>query len=373
MTLSVHPRDSTPAALPDDPAARPLVVTADEVLLDELLRLCAAAGVTPAVAADAGSARRSWADAPLVVVGPDLADAIASAGIVRRDGVVVVTSGGSGADLWACAVAIGAERVFVVPAEQDLVIDTLSNCLDRRGRDAPLVSVVSGCGGAGGSCLAGALALVAARGDRRAMLVDADPLGGGIDLVLGSESAVGLRWPDLATTDGRVSGRSLRSAVPRSGELAVLSWDRREPCTIEPASMRAVLTAARRAHELVVVDVPRRFDAAGREALAGSTTTVLVVPADVRSIAAADRVRCALRELTTDVRLVVRTPGPSGLDATSVAETLGLPLAACVGRDRRIARAIDDGLGPLTRRRGPVVRAARTLLGVVGGLEVERS
>ncbi|MDQ4084472.1 MAG: hypothetical protein M3165_01510, partial [Actinomycetota bacterium] len=44
---------------------RPLIVTADETRLDALLRLAAAAGVTPDVAPDPVAARRLWAAASL--------------------------------------------------------------------------------------------------------------------------------------------------------------------------------------------------------------------------------------------------------------------------------------------------------------------
>jgi CO dehydrogenase nickel-insertion accessory protein CooC1 len=70
-----------------------------------------------------------------------------------------------------------------------------------------------GRGGAGASVLATALALTASRLDRPTMLVDADPYGGGLDLVLGAEKTGGLRWPDLAGTRGRVGGRTLREHV----------------------------------------------------------------------------------------------------------------------------------------------------------------
>lgn len=342
--------------------SRPLVVTADEQLLEELLRLCAAAGVTPFVAADVGAARRSWSSAPLVVVGDDLAEAVATAAPVRRAGVAVVTSDTSGAGVWARAVAIGADQVYAVPGEQDRVIESLANCLDNHGVEAPIVSVVGGCGGAGASCLAGALALIAARDDHAALLVDADPLGGGIDMVLGNESVVGLRWPDLAATEGRISGHSLRRALPKVGGLSMLSWDRGDLLTIPPESMQSVLAAARRAHELIVVDVPRRFDDAAQEALIRSSLTLLVVPADVRAIAAATRLLNPLRELASDIRLVVRGPGPSGLDADVVCDTLVLPVAARMRSDPRLARSVDEGLGPSLRRRSPVAAAARAVL-----------
>ena len=52
----------------------PLLVTADETLLDELLRLSAAAGRRPTSRTTAGRAAAAWATAPLVLVGADLAE-----------------------------------------------------------------------------------------------------------------------------------------------------------------------------------------------------------------------------------------------------------------------------------------------------------
>jgi hypothetical protein len=55
--------------------ARPLAVTADPDLLDELLRLAATAAVELEVAADLGGAAASWRSAPFVVLGDDAARA----------------------------------------------------------------------------------------------------------------------------------------------------------------------------------------------------------------------------------------------------------------------------------------------------------
>ena len=49
-------------------------------------------------------------------------------------------------------------------------------------------------------------------------MVDADPVGGGIDLVVGAEHAPGVRWPELAGTSGRLSAASLSDALPKLGE-----------------------------------------------------------------------------------------------------------------------------------------------------------
>ena len=63
----------------------PLIITRDETLLDELLRLAAAAGVTPEVAPDPAAALRGWSAAPLVLVGADVAAELARPAPPRRD------------------------------------------------------------------------------------------------------------------------------------------------------------------------------------------------------------------------------------------------------------------------------------------------
>ena len=69
---------------------RPLLVTADPSILDDLLRLAATAGVEVDVAHDLPAARRSWNAAPLVVLGPDLLDRCSAARLGRRGRVVVL-------------------------------------------------------------------------------------------------------------------------------------------------------------------------------------------------------------------------------------------------------------------------------------------
>src|ERR1051326_809673 len=54
----------------------------------------------------------------------------------------------------------------------------------RRGegaRSVPLIAAIGGCGGAGASTLAASLAVTALGAGRRAILFDADPLGGGLE------------------------------------------------------------------------------------------------------------------------------------------------------------------------------------------------
>jgi len=125
---------------------------------------------------------------------------------------------------------------------------------------------------------AAALAATGAAAGRSTLLVDADPWGGGADLLVGAEEVTGLRWSDLAATTGRVAAASLRGVLPVVDDVAVLSWGRDEPVPVAAGAARTVLTAARRGHHLVVADLAHRGDAVA-EALAMATLTVLVVPA----------------------------------------------------------------------------------------------
>jgi secretion/DNA translocation related CpaE-like protein len=350
------------SAPPGASAARPLFVTSDDALLDALLRLAAAAGVTPDVAPDEVAARRSWSAAPMVLVGEDVAARTAAGSPPRRPGVLVVTRTPGELTVWQQSVTIGAEEVLMLPDDETSLIGRLADTVDDRGRAGFTAAVVGGCGGAGTSTFAAALAVAGSGLGARALLLDGDPLGGGLDLVLGSESVPGVRWPDLMGTSGRVSAPSLREALPRVGTLSVLSWDRGDLTTIPPAVMREVLAAGRRGHDVVVVDLPRRLDPAGEEVLLKADTTYLVVPGEVRAVAAAGRVAAQLGACTPEVQLVVRGPGPSGLDGPLVSESLDLPLAAQMRPERGLDAALDAGDGLWRRRRGPLARTCRVLL-----------
>ena len=344
---------------------RPLLVASDPAMLDEMLRLCAAAGVTPEVASDAAQARHSWPTAPCIVV--DATHAATLAGTTdRRDGVVIVSCGPIDTATWAHAVALGAENVFVVPDDETAVVEALSVSAESDARDGPVVCVVGGTGGAGASTLATGLAVTVVRGGRSAMLVDADPLGRGIDMVAGAEDVRGVRWHDLASTHGRVSGASLRQVLPNTSGLSVLSFAHSELEAIPADSMRSVLAAGRRSHDVVVVDLPRYLDEAAREAVIRATSTVLLVPAEIGAIGSAQRVLARLQPMCAEIQLVVRKPGPSGLSVDSVASTMSLPLAASVRTDRKVAEYVDNGLGPLARGRIAFAGECSTVLEKAG-------
>jgi len=336
----------------------PLVVTADAVLLDEVLRLAAAAGVTPAVSRSAAEALAAWAAAPLVLVGADLAREVAAVRPGRRDATHIVAIGPVPHDLFAAALAVGAESVAELPRSEAWLVEALTDAGDRAPSLGRVVGVVGGSGGAGATTFACALGQVGAR-TGPAIVIDLDPLGPGLDRVLGLEDHDGVRWDALQQTTGRLSARSLHDAVPRRSGLGVLTWPAGATGSVQPFAVREALSAARRGHDLVVVDLPRSADALGIEVVARCDVLLVLTMPTVTGVVAASRLAARLRG-ATPTRLVVRGEGVAERDINRA--TL-LPTAASMPDQRGLIEAIDLGLGPVRSRRGPLARAAEQVLG----------
>src|SRR5882757_4626031 len=91
----------------------PLIVTEDECVLDDLLRLCAAAGTEPEVVFTAPPRATSWDSAPLVLVGAESTARVRDA--ARRKGVLLVGRDLDDSEVWRRAVEIGADHVLFLP------------------------------------------------------------------------------------------------------------------------------------------------------------------------------------------------------------------------------------------------------------------
>lgn len=344
---------------------RVVVMTDDEDLLDEVVRLAAAAEVELERVPDAAGVRRRWHTAGLVLVDEEAARALGPLRPGRRDGVVVVCRGEPPGSLWERAVAVGAEHVVSLPEGEDWLVGALADAgpsaTTGSGR---VVAVVGGRGGAGASVLAVAVAGQARARGTRVLLVDCDPLGGGLDLVAGAEELEGFRWGSLALGGGgggRVAAASLHEALPSpDGMLTVLACDR-AGAGPEPDAAVAVVEAGRRAGEVVVCDLPRYPTDTALAVADVADLVVMVVPAEVRAVAAAARVAEPLAERGVPLRLVVRGPAPGGLDADDVAQALGLEVLVSVPPEPGLAAALDRGKIPGLRR-GPLQDAAAAVV-----------
>ena len=342
---------------------RPLVVAADETVLDEILRVAAVAGCELDRAPDLTAARGHWARAPLVVL--DEETARLPPALPRRRGIVLVCKGSPGPSTWEHAFRVGVERVIALPDEETELAGAFADVVETPAEEAGLVlAVVGGRGGAGASVFASALALAADHDPGGALLVDCDPLGGGLDLLLGLEKTPGPRWPEVRLS-GRISVSSLAAALPqrrhRGGSLPVLACREGEGPAVE--SLSAVLSAGRRSGRTVVCDLPRTLTEAAAEAVTVADLVVLVAPMEFRAIVAAKQVLRGLSDLTARVGVVACGRSRNGVSPTRTAGLLGPPLLADMPAERGLATALERAEFP-AKPAGPLASAAARVLSV---------
>ena len=137
-----------------------LTVVVDASLLRDVDRVAAAASVR-VVHVDSPSSRKAWLAASAVVL--DLAGArrCAELGLPRRDRVLVVGTAEPNPEHWHAAISVGAQRVLSLPADEAALVSELSDAAysaSDDGRRGAVLAVVGGCGGAGASVFATALA-----------------------------------------------------------------------------------------------------------------------------------------------------------------------------------------------------------------------
>ena len=340
-----------------------LAVLGDPALRDELDRVAAAVGVR---VVHAGSAlpvsRKTWSAAAAVVLDGAAAHGCADVELPRRAHVIVLTDNEPSSTTWAAAIAVGAGQVLKMPAQEHDLVRELAEAGDsarEHGARGDVVAVIGGRGGAGASLFAVALAHTAAD----PLLVDLDPWGGGIDLLVGAETTPGVRWPDLALQGGRLNWSAMRDALPQRHGISMLSGTRRG-CELDAGAVDAVVDAGRRGGATVVCDVPRRLTDATQTALDTADLVVLVSPCDVRACAAAATIAPVLAGINPNIGLVVRGPSPGGLRAAEVAAIASVPLLASMKPYPRLAEQLEQG-GLHWRQRSPLATAARRVLAML--------
>jgi secretion/DNA translocation related CpaE-like protein len=363
LSTPAFPQPSRPGA----PAALPvLLVTRDDGLLDDVLRLAAAAGVTLEVAHDAGTALRSWSAAALVLVGSDLVEDLAERRPARHDDVHVVGIGTVPDHAFRAALGVGARDVVELPAGESWLVELLGDVVDGGVAQGGVLGVMPGSGGAGASTFAAAAAQVAAR-SAPAVLLDLDPWGPGLGRTLGFDEVEGIRWDALTAASGRLGSRSLRAALPTRDRLSLLTYGAGPPPVVDEGSVREVVAAAQRAGDLVLLDLPRTAadPTAGADpataALGRCERLLLVVLGSISGVASAARVATRLTSERVEIGVVVRAV-TGAVAPEAVADALGLPLVADYPSRRRVVEQVDLGLGPVRSSRSPLARAARAAL-----------
>lgn len=146
-----------------------------------------------------------------------------------------------------------------------------------------VIGVISGCGGVGASVFASVLAGCAAQRWGHAFLIDCDPLGGGIDVLLGCEQQPGPRWSQVRLRGGGLDPMILRESLPSWQDVSVLSTD--SAAALEPDTVLQIVESAASTSP-VLLDLPRAHLPVQLSAAALCDRLVLVTAAEVRAVAA---------------------------------------------------------------------------------------
>lgn len=395
-------RPSAHRAGPTDPGSGPftggdeaLVITADDELAAVVSGLAAATGAPARVVADPNHAMRHWQGAGLVLVGSDLAASVASLSPPPHRHVAVVTTRVEPED-FRLALAVGASEVAEATSSTSPAAALLRDLADGRSQRGQVIGVLAGSGGVGASILVCGLAQVS---PAPVAVVDLDPLGPGVDRILGIEEDHGVRWSDLDLEVGQPHAATLRDALPKRGLISVLSFgdaphgvgssaglvgagaisgatsgsegllsdpaqgavevrDSGLPVMPSPATLRAVIDALARRHDRVLIDLPRATGAAWDEAVLRCDVVVVMVHASVAGVASAARAIAALPD-PNRVRLVVRS---GGVPAAAVGHALGVRVLGAVSAYSGVGEAVDLGYGPVRSPRSRLGRALRSIL-----------
>lgn len=341
---------------------RPLLATDDLDLLDDVLRLAAAAGVEPVVATTAAAARSRWTRHALVVIGPDIAEQLTDGFVPRRECVVLATKGHqSGQTPWQVAAQLGADQVTVLPEAEAWLVDRLAAIGLENRKVAPVVGFIGACGGAGATSLSAAVSTDAERRGLAVTAVDLDPLGAGLELFLGEDRPTGLTWNELANTRGRLRPDAVRNSLPVASGVGVLGWGGAPVQGSLQGSVGAAVDALSRSCDLVVIDLPRHLGEVAAEAICRCDLITMVVPKTSVAVAAASRVLESHLLDGPRLEVVTRGPSPGGLSSLDVCEALGLTLVSDSAADHAVTRRLERGLPPAGHR-GGLRQASRAVL-----------
>lgn len=323
-----------------------MLISADQSLVDETLSIAAAAAVEPTVLTEPSLLFDRWAGLDTVLVGEDCAAAVASLHLpdgpkihlVGRDPTILAT--------WSMPLRAS---IVTLPGGAE----ALSNVFSQRSsaHTSTVVTVRGASGGVGASTLAVGLAYQAAQQGFTSAVVDVDPLGGGIDLLLGAENVAGWRWDRLSQAQGQMG--DLSPILPCVDGLHFLSMPRQSAFAVGCEPVAAVLRSLRQTHRFLATDPGRGREASGEECSRIATVQLLVVSTSVRSIAAAHQT--LEKWVGVAPQLVIRRDPGTHATEDIIASQLELPVAGVLPHDPRTSAAAEYGEPPgraVRHRRG---------------------
>lgn len=307
-----------------------LLCARDPAVIEAVEVTAAALEVPLRVVGDSAEARTAWTAATVRLISTEVAARWPS--VAPRDAYLV---GRSPEELTRCSAELGLP-VLPLPDSTGRLAEVMSTVVHADAPQGRVVAIMNGSGGLGVSTLAVTLSLAAAAGAMSSACVELAPSGGGIDLLVGAETAPGLRWGELAGARGELG--DVAGRLPRVGAAGFLGHSREAGGRVPDGAISSVLGSLTRSAALVVLD-------AGHEAPPVECDhLLLMVGADVRSVAAA-RMFAEAASLTPSGLVVRNGPGRT-LPAEVVARSLGAPCVGRIGQHRALPRLGELGLPP---------------------------
>jgi pilus assembly protein CpaE len=255
-------------------------------------------------------------------------------------------------------IAVGAADVLMLPQPAETLLFAIRKAAiaANGGATGKVVTVFSPKGGSGKTALATNLAATCARSGVETLLVDLDLQFGDSALTLAVSPRATIA--DLAASAGDIDVEKLKAFVtedPRTG-LAVLPAPQRpeEADVVGQPELSAVLEAARKAYEAIVIDTGPLFDRAMLAALDSTDELLLVCNPEVTSL---KNVRIGLETIERlgfareKVSLVANRVGAAGgIDRSDIEQALDAEVAYELPDDSAVPVAVNRAV--------PVVVAA---------------
>jgi pilus assembly protein CpaE len=273
------------------------------------------------------------------------------------------------------ALRAGASGFFLWPAErEDLAIAAgrARPAFDAGSADqARVVAVCGARGGIGATFVATHLARAfGSAQDRRCIVIDLDAALGDLVSVLGVAEDGVRTMCDLVPLGEEIAAVHVSEIVWRhpDGFGVVFAADADPANRIRPREdhVRAVVAAARRLCDVVIVCVPRSLDPIARTGMDVADRVAVVVGLDVLSLRGAKRL-IETAELAERAVVVVNRASRSDVTPADVERALGIAPAAVIPADGRVGSA--QQRGRLVPSRG---RLGRQLQRLADGLLEER-
>ncbi|MDO8731353.1 MAG: hypothetical protein Q7L55_02090 [Actinomycetota bacterium] len=327
--------------------ARPLLITANRQLSEHVRSLAGAGGLGLEVAENVEHARAEWDLREQLLIGDDLCEALI--GLPKRRAVSILRwqplqQEDAPSRAWQAALALGAEQLVELPAADAWLAELLTRPAVAPGAKGRVVIVTGACGGAGASSLAVGLAAAEHRLGRKALLVDGDFAGGGLDLLLGAEAQAGTRWSELTNLTGRLNADSLLPSLPSPSGIPLVSASRGPFLQATSQAWESILNLGQQNFDCLIVDLPRAQALSVDQWWPTQIAAELwcVVPTRIRAIAAAAICIEHWGQTWSSVRVIARQTD-RGIATSDLSRALGQPVLGTLPHDSAVAASGELG------------------------------